>query len=303
MPAADAIDLFGGNYLARLERVRLQLRRIFSGARRAERRSRRTGSSLEFADHRNYTPGDDPRRIDWGIYGRLERLMVKLYEEEDDLDVTILIDTSASMTWRSADTAGPSKLTLARQLAAALAYLSLHNLDRVRVGYFDSTLRQESTPYRGKSAFHDVLRVLRTTPDMPGPTNLAASLARFGRSQNRRGLVLVLSDGLDPDGFELGLAAVTGRHFSMHFLHIMDPSECDPTLRGDLRLQDCEGLGELDVTANPALLTAYRTEISNFRASIKSWCARHDSGYSFILADMPFDDVVLRMFRQDGLVR
>src|SRR5690606_18328551 len=104
------------------------------------------------------------------------------YEEEDDLDVTILIDTSASMSWQAEGATAPTKLTLARQLAAALAYLSLHNLDRVRIGYFDASLRQESTPYRGKAAFHEILRLLRTTPEAPEPTNLAASLGRFGRS-------------------------------------------------------------------------------------------------------------------------
>jgi uncharacterized protein (DUF58 family) len=303
MTATEEADLFTGDFLARLERVRLQLRRIFSGARRAERRSRRTGSSLEFADHRNYTPGDDPRRIDWSIYGRLERLMVKLYEEEDDLDVAILIDTSASMHWQAPGAAHPTKFTLARQLAAALAYLALHNLDRVRVGYFDSTLRTESAPFRGKPAFHDVLRFLQTVPASPGRTDLAASLGRFGRAQNRRGLILILSDGLDPTGFERGLAAVTGRHFAVHFLHVLDPAECDPKDRGDLHLRDCEDSAEMAVTASPALLTAYRAEVQKFCDGAKSWCARHEAGYSFILSDAAFDDVVLRMFRQDGLVR
>lgn len=303
MPVADAIDLFDGDFLTRLERVRLRLRRILSGVQRAERRSRRTGSSLEFADHRNYTPGDDPRRIDWGIYGRLERLMVKLYEEEEDLDVTLLIDISASMTWQPDRSQAPAKLALARQLAAALAYLSLHNLDRVRIGFFDAELRQESSPYRGKSAFHEVLRILRSPPEAGGATDFATSLGGFGRSQNRRGLVLILSDGLDPEGFARGLAAVTGRHFAMHFLHLLHPAECDPDLRGDLRLQDCEGGAEVDVTAAPALLTAYRTEVEKFRAELRSWCTRHEAGYSFIRSDMAFDDVVLRLFREDGLVR
>jgi len=303
MPLAEDPDLFDADFLARLERVRLQVRRIFAGSRRAERRSRRTGSSLEFADYRNYVPGDDPRRIDWSIYGRIERLMMKLTEEEEDLDVAILVDCSASMRWRSPGAQGSTKLALARQLAAALAYLSLHNMDRVGLWYFDSTLQTESGYQRGRPAFHDVLKFLRAVPEESGGTNLAASLGRFGRSQRRRGLALVLSDCLDPSGFEEGLAAVTGRHFALHLLHVMDPAECEPSTSGDLLLRDCEGVGELAVTAGPGLLDLYREEVKTFREKIKSWCAKRNAGYSFILADTAFDDVVLRMFRRDGLVR
>lgn len=303
MPPAAETDLFDGNFLARLERVRLQVRRIFSGSHHAERRSRRTGSSLEFADYRNYVAGDDPRRIDWSIYGRIERLMMKLYEEEEDLDVALLIDTSASMHWRPERGRGVSKFTLTRQLAAALAYLSLHNLDRVGLWFFDSTLRAESGYFRGRPAFHDVLRFLRAVPDGPGSTDLAGSLERFGRRQRRRGLAIVLSDCLDPAGFERGLAAVAGRHFGLHLLHIMDPAECEPGETGDLFLRDCEGSGELAVTASPAVLDAYREETRRFCEGVKSWCAKRNAGYSFVLADAPFDDVVLRIFRKDGLVR
>ena len=112
------------------------------------------GSSLEFADFRNYVPGDDPRRIDWNIYGRIERLMMKLYEEEEELDVGVLIDCSASMHWRSSDASHSPKFLLARQLAAALAYFALHGLDHVALWFFDSTLRAESGHYRGIPAFH-----------------------------------------------------------------------------------------------------------------------------------------------------
>lgn len=303
MPAAEAPDLFDGDFLARLERVRLQVRRIFAGSHRAERRSRRTGSSLEFADYRNYVAGDDPRRIDWSIYGRIERLMMKLYEEEEDLDVAILIDTSASMHWQAPGRSRVSKFALSRQLAAALAYISLHNLDRVGLWYFDSSLKAESGYFRGRPAFHDVLRFLRATPASPGTTQLAESLGRFARRQRRRGLAIVISDCLDPAGFEPGLAAVAGRHFALHLLHVMDPAECEPAETGDLLLRDCENASELAVTASPALLQAYRDEAGRFRDSVKSWCGRHDAGYSFVLAGAPFDDAVLRIFRKDGLVQ
>ena len=161
-------DLFDTRFLSRLEQVRLQVRKRFAGTLRAERRSRRPGSSLEFADFRNYVPGDDPRRIDWSIYGRVERLVMKLYEEEEDLDVGILIDCSASMHWRPPDAPHVTKFSLARQLAAALAYFALHGLDHVALWFFDSALRAESGHYRGKTAFHEVLRFLRAKTNRRG---------------------------------------------------------------------------------------------------------------------------------------
>lgn len=302
MPPAE-LDLFDSAFLARLERVRLQVRRVFAGNLRAERRSRRTGSSLEFADYRNYVPGDDPRRIDWNIYGRIERLMMKLTEEEEDLRVAILVDCSASMHWKPPGTDRLSKFDLARRLAAALGYLALHGMDHVELWFFDSTLRGESGVFRGRPAFHQVLRFLREAPSTDGSTSLEESLGRFGKRQRRRGLAIVISDCLDPAGYERGLAALAGRHFDLHLLHVMDPAECEPTERGDLLLRDCEGGGELPVTAGPGLLKAYREEVQRYRDAVKSWCSRHNSGYSFILTNADFDDVVLRMFRREGLVR
>ncbi len=196
MPNGDA-GIFDDDFLVRLEHVRLQMRKRFAGTLRAERRSRRMGSSLEFADFRNYVPGDDLRRIDWSIYGRIERLMMKLYEEEEELDVGILIDCSASMHWRESAALHAAKFVLARHLAAALAYFALHGLDHVALWYFDSTLRAESGRYRGIPAFHDVLRFLRANPS-GGETDLSSSLERFGRGRRRRGMAIVLSDCLDP---------------------------------------------------------------------------------------------------------
>jgi len=302
MPTTDG-PLLDGEFLARLERLRLQMRRVFSGTLKAERRSRKTGSSLEFADYRNYVSGDDPRRIDWSIYGRIERLMMKLYEEEEDLDVAILLDTSGSMHWRPPAGKRPSKFALGRQLAAALAYLGLHSLDRVALWFFDSSLRTHSGQFRCTASFHRAARFLENPPIESAGTDLAESLARFGRSQRRRGLAIVISDGLDPAGCERGLGAIAGRGFALHFLHVMDPLECEPAEHGDLLLRDCEGAGELSVTAGPALLRAYREEIRRFREDLKTWCGRHDAGYSFISTETAFDEAVLRLLRRDGLVQ
>lgn len=298
-----ASELFDSAFLARLERLRLRVRKVFAGALRADRRSRRTGSSLEFADYRNYAAGDDPRRIDWNIYARIERLVLKLTEEEEDLRVALLVDASASMRWQPPGAGRPSKFDLARRLAAALGYLALQGMDHVEVWFFDQALRSESGVFRGRNAMHQVLRFLREPPDRPTGTDFAESLGRFGRSRKRRGLAIVISDCLDPAGYERGLTALTGRHFDLHLLHVMDPAECDPAVRGDLTLRDCEGGGELAVTAGPGLLKAYRAEVAAFREGIRTWCARRRAGYSFIGTDADFDDAVLRLFRRDGLVQ
>lgn len=303
MPSEENPDLFDSAFLARLERLRLQSRRVFAGNLRAERRSRRTGASLEFADYRNYAPGDDPRRIDWSIYGRIDRLMMKLTEEEEDLRVAILVDNSASMHWRPHGVERLSKFDLARRLAAALGYLALHGMDQVELWFFDSTLRGESGMFRGRPAFHRVLNFLRSAPAPDGGTNLDQSLSRFGKRQRRRGLAIVATDCLDPAGFERGLTALAGRHFDLHLLHVMDPAECDPTERGDLLLRDCESGGQLPVTAGPGLLKAYREEVRRFREEVKTWCSRQRAGYSFVPADADFEDVVLQLFRREGLVR
>lgn len=292
----------GPEYLRRLERLQLRVRRVLSGSQRAERRSKRLGSSLEFADYRTYAAGDDPRRIDWGIFGRLERLVTRLYEEEEDLSVAILVDGSASMRWKEAGEAVSQKWELTLQLAASLAYLGLHNLDRVGLWFFDETLRSSSGVFRGRSSFHQVVRFL-SRPPPPGTTDLAASLELFVQRSRRKALALVLSDGLDPGGPREGLAALAGARFELHLIHVMDPRECEPAVLGDLQLRDIESGEELQATASPGLLAAFRQEVDAFREGLKTWCRQRAAGYSFVRTDARFDEVVLRMLRQDGLLR
>jgi uncharacterized protein (DUF58 family) len=301
---AEESPFLGEQYLARLERLRLHVRKSLAGHLRADRRSRRLGSSLEFADYRNYASGDDPRRIDWSIYGRLDRLMTKLYEEEEDLEVTILVDSSASMRWKGQGEKLASKWTLARQVAAALAYLGLQGLDRIGLCYFDSSLRAESGLFRGRQAFASVVRFLQNPPASgDGGTDLAESLSRFVRRNRRPGLAIVLSDCLDPAGYERGLSAITNRHFALHLVHLFHPQECDPEENGDLLVRDSETGVEFPVTGSPALRIAYQQEVRRFREGLKTWCSRRSAGYSFLTSDVPFEDVIWKVFRQDRLLR
>lgn len=300
MAEAELTEVFDAAFLRRLENLHLQVRKVLSGSLRAERRSRKTGSSLEFADYRNYAPGDDLRRVDWSIYARIDRLMTKLYEEEEDLEVAILLDASTSMRWQ----ADSQKWTLARELAASLAYLGLTGLDRVGLWVFDSALRAESGIFRGRSDFHSVIRFLRNyRPDARTATDLGESLTRFARMKRRPGLAIVLTDCLDPAGYERGFSSILGRHFALHVIQLMDPAEAALGETGDLKLRDSETGEEIAVTASPALLRAYAAEVERFRDGVKTWCQRAGAGYSFIDTRQTFEDVVLRLFRRDGLLR
>ncbi len=291
--------LFDSAFLAKLEQLYLLSKKLFRGDRRAERRSRQTGSSLEFADYRNYSLGDDLRSIDWNIYGRLDRLFVKLFEQEQDLDIHFLIDASASMRWEAGGRI--SKFDQSRRIAASLAYISLANLDRVNVLWFGETLGEDLGLIRGRNQFHAVLDFLRRAPSGTHPTRLLPSVRAFTQRLKRRGLVFVLSDLLDPAGYEEALALLRYNRFEAHLIQVLDPAELRPDASGDLRLIDCETGTPLEVTASPAVLASYHAEIDGFLAGLAAFCIRRGIGYAHASTAVAFEDLVLRVLR-DGMI-
>lgn len=304
----DPSPLFDSGFLSKLEQLHLLSKRIFRGQQRAERRSHQTGSSLEFADYRNYTHGDDLRTIDWNIYGRLDRLFVKLFEEEQDLHIHFLIDTSASMRWtaplsNSRTDTHATKFNQARRIAASLAYIGLANLDRVNLYYFDSDLRNDMGISRGKSQFHKVLDFLKRAPHRNSATRLLPSLRSFAQRVKRRGLVFVLSDLFDPTGYEEALSLLRFNQFEAHVVQILDPAELQPDLFGDLQLVDSETGLTFDVTSDRTLLEQYQSGIHAFLESVQAFCLRHQIGYAQALASVPFEDLVLRVLREKRLVK
>jgi uncharacterized protein (DUF58 family) len=292
--AAHAPMLFDSAFLAKLEQLHLLARKLFRGEHRAERRSRQIGSSLEFADYRNYAWGDDPRTIDWAVYARLDRLFVKLFEQERDLDVHFLIDASASMR-PTADR--DAKLTAARKIAAALSYIALANLDRVNLGWFDNALRDDLGLTRGKSQFHHILQFLTSPPEPGGPTALLPSLRAFCQRLKRRGLVFLLSDFFDPAGYEEPLSLLRYNQFEVHLVQVIEPAELDPRLSGDLRLTECETGESWDVTATDTLVRAYRDEVAGYIRDLEGFCLRRGIGYALARSDVPFEDLVLQVLR------
>ena len=297
--------LFDSAFLAKLEQLYLLSKKLFRGEHRAERKSRQTGSSLEFADYRNYSVGDDLRSIDWNIYGRLDRLFVKLYEHEQDLHIYLLIDASASMRWQPANSEfriQNSKLDQARRIAASLAYIGLANLDRVNVLWFADLLLGDMGLTRGKSQFHKVLDFIQRAPSPNGAsTGLLPSARAFAQRMKRRGLVFLISDLFDPAGYEEALALLRYNNFEVHVIQTLDPAELRPRESGDLRLLEAETGEVFEVTANDALLRRYEREIDSFVAGAEAYCLRRGVGYAQVTTETPFEELVLRVLR-DGMI-
>ena len=301
-------SLFDSAFLSKLEQLYLLSRKVFRGDQHAERRSRQTGSSMEFADYRNYTSGDDLRTVDWNVFGRLNRLFVKLFEAEQDLHVSLLVDCSASMRWKPERTAAGSfsKFDHARRVAAALAYVALANQDRVNLFPFGAELGADLGFVRGKQQFHAVLDFLKRLPQSTGQTEMLPCFRSFARHLKRRGLVLVLSDLFDPQAAD-ALTYLRQQQFEVVALQVLDPAELDPTLAGaaggDLRLADCESGDEFDVLADGRLLEGYRSALAGFIAAVEGNCRKRGMGFIQTTTAVPFEDLVMRIMRERQLVK
>ncbi|MBN1419774.1 MAG: DUF58 domain-containing protein [Planctomycetes bacterium] len=288
--------LLDEDFLAKIERLRLVVRRRAAGGVRGERRSRRRGLGSEFSDYRNYVLGDDPRAIDWNIYARLERLFIKLFLEEEDLRVHILIDRSASMRFGD-----PDKFEYARRLAAALGYVALLGGDCVAVASLGEDAREIVPPSRGRACLWRLLGALeRIEPD--GGTDLAAGARAYAYARAGRGLAILISDLLDPGGFEGALRALLAGRREVFVFHILSPQEIDPPLAGDLRLIDAEGSGEVDVTISAPLLARYRRTLAGFRRSVRRFALARGITEVFASTSVPFDRLILESLRRLGVL-
>ncbi len=317
MQPADELSLFDSVFLAKLEQLYLLAKRRFRGDQHAERSSRQIGSSLEFADYRTYSLGDDLRSVDWNIYGRLDRLFVKLFELEQDLHIHFLVDASASMRWlpegagtrkgrvadRQAGARSVTKFDQARRIAASLAYIGLSNLDRVDIHWFADGLSGNMGLARGKSQFHKVVDFLRRAPESAGPTRLLPSLRAFSKMTRRRGLVFVLSDLFDPCGYEEALALLHHHQFEIHLIQVFAPEELDPSVSGDLRLMEPETGEALEITAGDAVLHQYRKEIAAFYDGVSRFAMERGFGYLKASTALPFEDLVLRVLREGIMLK
>jgi uncharacterized protein (DUF58 family) len=298
-PAAldDDQQLLSPDFMTRLEQLEILSRKIFSGRMKGERRSKKKGESVEFADYRNYVVGDDLRFLDWNIYARLERLLLKLFMEEEDLNVTILLDVSKSMDWGK-----PNKGMYVKRVAAALAYIGLVNYDRVSVYAYSSTLSHEMRGVRGRRLVSQVIRFLETTP-LEGVSDFTAVARRFAVRYTGKGVVVVLGDFMDKSGYADGLRYLLGRDLDLYVIQVLSPEEVDPQLAGDLKLRDVEDDDLAEVTISAPLLKKYKANLQAYCTELKDYCTRRGITYLFTSTRVPFDTLVLSYLRQRGLLR
>ena len=290
-------QLLSSEFLRKLEQLELVSRKILTGRLKGERRSKRKGSSVEFADHKEYIIGDDLRFIDWNIFARLDKLFVKLFEEEEDLHFHILIDTSLSM-----DFGDPTKIVYAQKLAAALAFIGLANLDRVVLWTFNENLGPSLPGSRGKQAMWRVNDFLANLKCDAG-SNLTQSCKTFALRASGKGVCVLISDLLDKNGFESGLRYLLAKQMDVFVVHVMAGEEVDPELAGDLQLIDVEDEDIADITVSAPLLARYRANVAAFQASIKDYCSKRGINYLFTTNQIPFEKIVLTYLRERGLVR
>ncbi len=292
-------DLFDAPFLRRIEHLALLARRMATSGQRAQRRSKKIGSGIEFADHRDYTPGDDPRYLDWKVYGRTERLLLRQYEEEEDLSVYFLIDRSTSMGMAPAGELNLFERSL--QVTAALSYISLSNLDRVAVVPFSTTVERPDRSLRGKGQFFRILRLLSSL-QIGGPTNLPNTLRDFARHRPRRGLVVLISDFYDPRGLDDGLRYLAFRGFEVMVLQLCDSRLFEAGHFGDLALVDCETGERRELCMTPELLVAYEEAFIEFSTDIAN--AAREVGARHLRVDVstPFDEMVMKVFRSGGFL-
>jgi uncharacterized protein (DUF58 family) len=308
-----AAPLLTPELLRRLEQFQLLAARRAKSSAKGERRSRARGQSVEFADYRNYVHGDDFRYLDWNLYGRLERLFLKLYEEERELPVRIFLDASESMTFGE-----PRKFDFARQVAAAIGYVALSGFDRVNLIPFPNPLASTSgngndqaqplsnqelaaraalRSVRGKKSTMSYFRNLGTLT-AAGPANLNQALRRGALEARQAGVAIVLSDFLDPDGYEPGLTALVGRGFQVDIVQILAPEELSPTTFGDLRLVDSESGTTQEVTFGRYRLKSYQQTVQNYLQRLREYCQKR--GISFFTASSNTDltELLLKQLRQ-----
>jgi uncharacterized protein (DUF58 family) len=327
--------LLDSSFLTRLDRLSLSVRHVRAGQTAGERRSTKRGASVEFADYRDYVRGDDLRRVDWNLYARLERPFVKLFEEEEDLAVHVLLDGSGSMDWGGEmpgrteepgrgdegtggrDDRATNKWLYARRLAAALGYVALTSGDRLQAAslrradseanqaagrHIDRQAGDRFGPARGRS---HALRYLAWLEGLEagGTTDLNAALHAYAATGARAGLVILISDLFSPLGFGEGLTALAGRGHEVTVVHLLSPDEVEPPLGGDLRLLDVETGGAQEVTVDGGTRALYRRRLAAWQDEVRRACRGRDARYAFATTDVPVDRVVLYGLRSSGLLK
>jgi len=293
----NARTFFEPEFLKKLERLRLVAKRLSWGGAKGEHPSVRRGFSLEFSDYRKYQPGDDLRYVDWNIYRRLERLWLKLFTAEEEMNIYLLIDASRSMA-----EGDPPKIEYAKRIAAALGYIGLKNFDKVGGAGFSSDLLAPLPLGRGKKQILSLFNFLSAL-DCEGETDLRASLQTFSSLFPRPGLIVLVSDLFDPDGWRAALEELMGKRHQLLVIHVLDDGELDIAPRGDLSLYDVESERERRLFLDSELLQRFQRELENYCKEIESFCHSRRIDYLRTTTSVPFEDFVLLALREARSVK
>jgi uncharacterized protein (DUF58 family) len=286
-------SILDAGLIRQLEQLELVVRRLHAGRTQGEKRSRRRGTGSEFADYRDYVQGDDLRHIDWNVYGRLDRLFLKLFHVEEDLRLSIYVDTSASMAWGE-----PAKLLYVKKLAAALGYVALVNQDRVTIEAGDARLR----PTRGKPAIWAMLEFLDSLEGRGG-TDLAEGLKQFALRNPTPGMKVVISDFLDKAGFQQALKWLLRGGDEVVVVQVLSPQEVKPELVGDLSLEDCEDGRLTEVSITAGLLRRYEQNLKSLVGGLTEYCRTRGLAYFLAQSAHPVERVILNAMRRTRILR
>jgi uncharacterized protein (DUF58 family) len=296
-PAIKKDDaLLSSEFMARLDQLDVMSRKLLAGKMKGERRSKRRGQSVEFADYRNYVIGDDLRFIDWNIYARLDRLFLKLFLEEEDLAVHVLVDVS-----KSCDFGDPNKAMYMKKVAAALGYIGLVNYNRVSISAIADGVIDDTGGLRGRTRVAQMIDFLQKLKPQ-GASNMAEACRRFALTHRQKGVCILLSDFFDKGGYENGLRYVTGGKYDLFAVQILAPQEIDPDLQGDLKLRDVEDDDMAEVSITQPLMKQYKSNLNAYCLAVKEYITRRGGTYLFASTAVPFDTLVLNYLRERGLL-
>jgi uncharacterized protein (DUF58 family) len=297
MPETLATPLLSPQLLAQLERLELVSRKVFRGRMKGERKSKRKGQSVEFADFRQYVTGDDLRFIDWNLFARMERLYLKLFLEEEDLHFYALIDASASMEFGD-----PTKLQYAKQLAASLGFIGLCRADRVKIESLGTSSRKPGPVLRGRASLWRMQEYLAGI-EAGENVSLLEGVKNFCLRNSGKGILVLISDLMDKEGYDKALRYLVAQQMDVYVLHVMCPEELDPQVKGDLKLIDCEDEDVAEITVSRPLMDKYKRTLAAFVDGAREFCTRRGMSYLMVSTETPVETLVANYLRKRGLVR
>ena len=291
-------------FLKQLDPFHIRAKHSFRGKFRGERRGLNRGTGMEFADYRAYEPGDDLRSVDWNIYARLGKLFIKLHHTDEDLPLILLLDNSRSMEFGT-----PTKLTSAKQITAALGYVALAHADSVSIYTCAERLSVMLPPTSGKSQFSRLTKVI-TAIETDGCTRLTECLKQLPMYQRSSGMVVILSDFLDPDNYTAGFKSLIGRGFLLTAIHLVSQEEIDPqshmqntSIGSDWLVEDAETGETRAITINPEILTQYQAQQQTFCSDLQRFCIDQGVGYTQLISNASIESFVLQELHKIGLIQ